>query len=70
MTTDKIYRGVCGKANELCLSRHLREEHSLSPESYRERCPNAPLCTPAFLDAVPGSARNHRLPSKPRLSSS
>ncbi|MDR1611407.1 MAG: AAA family ATPase, partial [Planctomycetota bacterium] len=50
MDTDHIFCGICGKADPVSLLRHIRDEHGITPDVYRSRCPNAPLFTPGFGD--------------------
>ena len=47
---EEIFCGLCGQPEGVSLFRHLREVHSLAPEAYQARCPNAPLFTPGFGD--------------------
>lgn len=48
MQNTSIFCGICGKSDSVSLIQHIRNEHSLSPEAYQQRCPNAPLLTEEF----------------------
>ena len=54
MATERIFCGVCGYATKTALFEHLREAHGLTPEAYKEKCPNAPLFTASFKQYVEG----------------
>ncbi|MCD7896478.1 MAG: MoxR family ATPase [Planctomycetaceae bacterium] len=48
MHHNSIFCGICGKADPVSLIQHIRDEHSLTPEEYQTKCPNAPLLTEEF----------------------
>ena len=48
MQHTSIYCGICGKSDTVSLLQHIRDEHSLTPVAYEQRCPNAPLFAPEF----------------------
>ena len=50
MQHNDIFCGICGKSDPVSLLRHIRDDHTLSPDEYQQRCPNAPLVTPEFGD--------------------
>ena len=50
MQHNDIFCGICGKADAVSLLQHIRDEHSITPEAYQTRCPNAPLFTPEFAE--------------------
>lgn len=44
----QLFCGICGKSDPVSLFQHIRDEHSLTPDAYQQRCPNAPLITGEF----------------------
>lgn len=48
MSNQQIFCGICGKADPVSLLRHIRDDHTLTPEEYQAKCPNAPLLTEEF----------------------